>query len=340
MRKAEFIITRLASAVLVLLGVSVVTFFLARVIPSNPAAQYIGPHARPEEIARVAHELGFDRPLPIQYLRYMGDVLHGDFGISIASKRPVLTEILTRLPHTLELIFAGMSIAIVLGLVMGVVSARWRGTPIDYLFRTVSIFGISIPAFWLGLLLQILFFRWLGWLPFSGEYSATLRFTSPITPITHFPLFDAALTRNWVAFRDVGSHLLLPALTLAAFPAGLIARMTRGSMLESLEEDYIRTARAYGLSERLITFGYALKNAVGPTLSVIGLSFAFALTGSFFVEVIFSWPGLGLFTVRSLLALDFPAIMGITFLGAVAYILINLLVDLIQAWVDPRVTLA
>ncbi len=340
MRKAEFIITRLASAVLVLLGVSVVTFLLARVIPSNPAAQYLGPHARPAEIAKVAHQLGFDRPLPVQYLRYMGAVLHGDFGISIASKRPVLTEILTRLPDTLELIVAGMAIAIVAGLTMGVVSARWRGTPIDFLFRTVSIFGISIPAFWLGLLLQILFFRWLGWLPFSGEYSSTLRFTSPITVITHFPLLDAAITRNWVAFRDVGYHLILPALTLAAFPAGLIARMTRGSMLESLEEDYIRTARAYGLSERLITFGYALKNAIGPTLSVIGLSFAFALTGSFFVEVIFSWPGLGLFTVRSLLALDFPAIMGITFLGAVAYILINLAVDLIQAWVDPRVSLA
>src|SRR6478736_766060 len=297
MRKAEFIITRLLIAVVVLFGVSIITFFLARVIPSDPAAQYIGPHARPEQVAAVAHQLGLDRPLPIQYLRYMGAVLHGDFGISIASKQPVLDEILARLPDTLELIFAGMAIAIVVGITLGVVSARRRGQPIDFFSRTVSLFGISIPAYWLGLLLQLLFFRWLHWLPLSG---------------------------------DVGFHLLLPAITLAAFPAGLIARMTRGSMLEALEEDYIRTARAYGLSDRLITFGYALKNAIGPTLSVIGLSFAFALTGSFFVEIIFGWPGLGLFTVRSLLALDFPAIMGITFLGAVAYILINLIVDLAQ----------
>lgn len=340
MRKAEFIITRLLSAVVVLFGVSVITFFLARVIPSDPAAQYIGPHARPDQVAVVAHQLGLDRPLPIQYLRYMGAVLRGDFGTSIASKQPVLDEILSRLPDTLELIFAGMTIAIVVGITLGVISARRRGQPIDFFSRTVSLFGISIPAYWLGLLLQLLFFRWLHWLPLSGEVGSDLRFTHPLTPITHFQLLDAVLTRNWFAFRDVGLHLLLPAITLAAFPAGLIARMTRGSMLEALEEDYIRTARAYGLPDRLITFGYALKNAIGPTLSVIGLSFAFALTGSFFVEIIFGWPGLGLFTVRSLLALDFPAIMGITFLGAVAYILINLIVDLAQAWVDPRVALS
>ena len=340
MHKAEFVITRLSSTIVVLLGVSVITFFLARVIPSNPAAQYIGPHARPAEIARVAHQLGFDRPLVAQYFRYMGDVLHGDFGISIASKRPVLQEIATRLPNTLELLFAGMFIAIVLGISMGVTAARWRGTPIDLLLRSVAIFGISIPAFWLGLLLQILFFRSLGWLPLSGQASLTLRFTDPITTITHFQVIDALITGNWPAFRDVTWHLILPALTLAAFPAGLIARMCRASMLEAMEEDYIRTARAYGISERRITYGYALKNAIGPTLSVIGLSFAYALTGSFFVEVIFGWPGLGQFTVNSLLSLDFPAIMGITFLGAIAYIVLNLIVDLLQAWVDPRVVLA
>jgi peptide/nickel transport system permease protein len=166
-----------------------------------------------------------------------------------------------------------------------------------------------------------------------------MRFTSPITYITGFFLLDSLITRNWVALKDVLLHIILPAFTLAAYPIGLIARMTRASMLEVLEQDYIRTARAYGVRDAVITYLYALKNAIGPTLTVIGITFAYALTGTFFVEVIFNWPGLGQFTVRSLLGLDYPAIMGITLFGAVGYVLINLVVDLLQAWIDPRISL-
>lgn len=340
MRKLEFVLRRLLTSLLVLLGVSIVTFALARVVPSNPAALYIGPHARQEDIERVAHELGLDQPLPVQYLRYMQAVLHGDFGNSIATKRPVLQEIADRFPATLELLFSAMLLAVLIGVPVGVLSARWQGRLPDVAVRIGSILGVSMPAFWLGLLLQILFFRHLHWLPLAGRVSSDLRFTHPIQPITHFYLLDTVLTHNWVAFRDALIHIILPAFTLAAYPIGLIARMTRASMLEVLEQDYIRTARAYGLPERLITYVLALKNAISPTLTVVGLTIAYSLTGAFFVEVIFNWPGLGLFTVHSLLSMDYPAIMGITLFGATGYILINLLVDIMQAWIDPRISLS
>jgi ABC-type dipeptide/oligopeptide/nickel transport system permease component len=339
LRKLEFVIRRLFASLFVLIGVSIITFALARVVPSNPAALYIGPKARPEDIARVSKKLGLDQPLPVQYAVYMRDLLHGDLGDSIATKRPVLKELTDRIPATLELLAAAMILAILVGVPLGVLSARWQGRPPDVAVRFVSILGVSMPAFFLGLVLQILFFRDLKLLPLSGRVSNDLRFTSPIDQITNFLVVDALLTHNWVGLKDAALHLVLPALTLAAYPIGLIARMTRAAMLEVLEQDYIRTARAYGIKDMIIIYLYALKNAISPTLTVIGLTVAFALTGTFFVEIIFNWPGLGLFTVRSLLSVDYPAIMGMTLFGAAGYVLINLLVDLLQAWIDPRISL-
>ena len=339
MRRLEFILRRLLTSVFVLIGVSIMTFFIARVIPTNAAAMYIGPKARQEDIDRVTKQLGLDKPLPVQYIVYMGQLLHGDLGDSISTKRPVLTEITQRLPASLELLLTGMLLAVLIGVPLGVVSARWQGKAPDIGVRTLSIMGVSMPAFYLGLLLQILFFRTLKLLPLAGRISGDLRFTHPVQPITNFMLVDTLLTHNWIAMGDVATHLVLPALTLAAYPIGLIARMTRAAMLEVLEQDYIRTARAYGIREPVVTYLYALKNAISPTLTVIGLTFAFALTGTFFVEIIYNWPGLGLFTVRSLLAVDYPAIMGMTLFGATGYVLINLIVDLLQAWIDPRISL-
>lgn len=339
MQKIEFILRRLLSSLLVLIGVSIMTFFIARVVPSNAAELYIGPKARPDDIARVTKQLGLDKPLPVQYAFYMNELLHGDLGQSLGTKRPVLTEITGRLPATLELLFTGMLLAVLIGVPLGVLSARWQGKPPDTAVRIFSIMGVSMPAFFLGLLLQIFFFRDLHLLPLAARVNADLRFTSPIKDITGLFLLDSLFTRNWVGLKDVFLHILLPAITLAAYPIGLIARMTRASMLEVLEQDYIRTARAYGVRDAVITYLYGLKNAIGPTLTVVGITFAYALTGTFFVEVIFNWPGLGQFTVRSLLGLDYPAIMGITLFGAVGYVLINLIVDILQAWIDPRISL-
>ncbi len=339
MRKLEFILRRLLSSIFVLIGVSIITFALSRVVPNNAAALYIGPRARPEDIERVTKLLGLDQPLPVQYYIYMRDLLHGDLGRSIATKRPVLQEIIDRSPASLELIFTGMFLVVLIGVPLGVLSARWQGRPVDVATRTISIIGVSIPAFYLGLVLQIIFFRNLHWLPLTGQLSSDLRFTNPIVPVTNFPILDSLLTRNWVAFKDSAIHIILPAVTLAAYPIGLVARMTRASMLEVLEQDYIRTARAYGTKDFIVTYFYALKNAISPTLTVIGLTVAWLLTGTFFVEIIFTWPGLGMFTVSSLLNMDYPAIMGMTLFGATAYVLINSIVDLLQAWIDPRINL-
>jgi peptide/nickel transport system permease protein len=183
------------------------------------------------------------------------------------------------------------------------------------------------------------FFRNLELFPLAGRIDSDMRFISPVEQITNFIILDALITKNWVAFRDALWHIILPAVTLAAYPTGLIARMTRAAMLEVLEQDYIRTARAYGIRDMIVTYLYALKNAISPTLTVIGLTVAFALTGTFYAEIIFNWPGLGLFTVRSLLNLDYPAIMGVTLFGAAGYVLINLVVDALQAWIDPRISL-
>ncbi|MEW6403174.1 MAG: ABC transporter permease [Chloroflexota bacterium] len=339
MRVIEFILRRLMTALFVLIGVSVITFSLARVIPSDAAALYIGPKARTEDIERVRRQLGLDRPLPVQYAVYMRDLLKGDLGNSISTKRPVLQELTDRLPATLELLISGMLIAVLIGVPLGVLSAHWQGSPLDLFVRSLSIFGVSMPAFYLGLLLQIWFFRNLNLFPLTGRMDTDLRFTSPIAQITDFLLLDSLLTWNWVALKDVALHLVLPSFTIAAYPIGLIARMTRAAMLEVLAQDYIRTARAYGIKQWVITYMYALKNAISPTLTVIGLTIAYALTGTFYVEVIYNWPGLGFFTVRSLLNVDYPAIMGVTLFGAAGYVFINLVVDLLQAWIDPRISL-
>lgn len=339
MQKLEFFLRRIGTSLFVLLGVSVITFFLARVVPANPAALYIGPKARQEDIDRVTKQLGLDKPLPVQYLVYMQELARGDLGSSISTKKPITQELSGRIPATLELLFSGMFLATLIGVPLGVLSANAQGKPLDIAVRILSIAGVSMPAFFLGLILQIIFFRNLEILPLAGRVDSDLRFSNPLTAVTGFILLDALLSANWATFKDAFLHLILPAFTLAAYPLGLIARMTRAAMLETLGQDYIRTARAYGIRQHIIIYLYALKNAISPTLTVVGLTFAFALTGTFFVEIIFNWPGLGLFTVRSLLNLDYPAIMGMTLFGSVGYVLINLLVDLLQAWIDPRISL-
>jgi peptide/nickel transport system permease protein len=324
---------------LALIGITIVTFSLTRIVPSNPAALYLGPRARPDQIEAITEKLGLNDPLPAQYFQYMRDLVNGDLGDSLATKRPVTAELLERLPATGELLLTAVTIAIIVGVPLGVISAQLHGKSADIVVRISSIVGVSLPQFWLGLLLQLIFGLWLGLFPLAGRVDSTLRFTSPIENVTGLFVVDTLISGNWIALKDALLHLTLPAITLAAYPIGLIARMTRASMLEVLEQDYIRTAEAYGISRFKIVYVYALKNAIIPTLTVIGLTFAYSLTGAFYVEIIFNWPGLGLFTARSFLNLDFPAIMGMTLFGATGYVMINLMVDLLQAYLDPRVSL-
>ena len=332
----RFIAKRILTSSAVMLTITIVTFVLARVVPSNPAVVYAGPKATQEMLDRIREDLGLDDPIVVQLFGYVTSVARGDFGDSLASKQPVLPDLLGRLPATLELIAVAMTLATVLGIALGVLASRRSGGLLDGVIRFLSIGGISMPAFWLGLLLQVVFVGQLGVLPATGQFSTELTYSHPVQTITHFAMLDSLLTGNWVALRDGAAHLVLPAVTLAAYPMGLIARMTRASMLEALEQDFTLTARAYGLGRGTILWRLTLKNALSAPLTVIGLSIAYMLTGTFFVEVVFNWPGIGQFATQAMLAVDYPVIMAITLLGAAGYLITNLAVDILQARIDPR----
>jgi peptide/nickel transport system permease protein len=340
MPRVAYIVRRLAMSVLVLVSVSIVTFLIARVVPSDPAAAWVGPHPTREQIALATERLGLDRPLYVQYGRYMAGLLRGDLGTSIRTHQAITTDLKTYLPATMELVLVGMLMAVVLGIPLGVLSGALKGSVLDHTTRLFSIAGVSMPTFWLGLLLQLLFFRWLGLLPLTGRISTEVALYHPVQPVTGFYLIDTAITGNWVAFKDVLLHIILPSFTLATYAIGLAIRMTRSTMIEVLNEKYILAARVAGISERAVLFVLALKNAIIPTMNVLGLSFVYSLTGAILVEVIFSWPGLGSYVTQAVLGIDFPVIVSVTLVVTVFYVFINLILDLAQGMLDPRVTLA
>jgi peptide/nickel transport system permease protein len=339
MAMRSYVARRLALALFVLAGVSFVTFVVARVVPSDPAALYVGGKPNAELIARARETLRLDRPLYEQYFSYVADAVQGDFGESLRTRRSVTGDILYFLPSSLQLIVLALVLATVSGIALGAFSAQKRGGLLDHSGRLISIAGVSLPPFFLGLVLQLAFFGWLGWLPVAGATSPDVGQIYPITRVTGASLIDAAVTVNPVAFWDSLWHIVLPVITLAAFPFGVITRMSRSSMLENFGQDYVRMARAVGLPRRKIVFKYTLKNAVAPVIALLGLMFAYCIVGTFYVEMIFSYPGLGTYAVNSILALDYPAIMGITLIVAAIYVVANLVVDLFLAWVDPRVVL-
>lgn len=328
---------RLLLSLVVILGVTIVTFLLALVIPGNPAVRWAGPRATAAQVAQAREELGLDNPVVVRYFSYMGGFLRGDWGRSIRTRQPVLRDIGTYLPATLELVLCSMLIAIVVGIPLGVVSAATSGKLPDHLARLLSIGGVAVPTFWLAMILQLLIAKELNLLPLQGRIDTMTRIMSPIQPITGFFILDALFTGNFTALWAALRHIVLPAVTLAVYPLGLVVRMSRGTLLEVLGEDYIRSTRAQGVGERKILFVYALKNSLGPVLTVLALTFAYSLTGTFLVESVFSWPGLGNYTAKAIPSADFPAIMGITVLIAIAYVTLNLLVDVVMAIMDPRI---
>jgi peptide/nickel transport system permease protein len=283
--------------------------------------------------------MGLDKPLIVQYWRYLSQLMRGDLGVSFLTRQPINKELGRFLPATLELVFVSTFLALVIGVPAGVLSASRRNRPADHALRVVSIGGVSIPSFWLALLIQILFFRHLGLLPLGGRIDNITALTSPVERITGFYLFDTIATQNWVALRSTVTHLILPSFVLASYPIGLATRMTRSVMVEILSSNYIRTARAAGLPEWAILFQYALKNAIVPTLTVVGLSAAYSITGAFMVEAVFVWPGVGKYLADAVITADFPVVVAVTLAVTIFYIAVNLVVDLIQAVIDPRVRL-
>lgn len=339
MRTGFYLFKRLLSALLVIGGVLIVTFVISRIVPSDPARLYAGVRARPDQVAAVREQLRLEDPIPIQFVRYVGSLLQGDFGISFRTRRPILEDLASYLPATLEVILLATLVAVIIGIPLGVMAAARRGRIFDQLTRVVTVAGVSVPTFWLALLAQLLFFGVLGWLPLGGRLGRDVLLSSPLDTVTGFYLLDALITGNWPVFVDAARHLVLPVAVLATYPLCLVARMTRAQMVEVLGETYVTAARASGVPRGQVLYRLALKNAIIPTLTVLGLSFAYSVTGAVLIEIIFSWPGAGKYVTDAIVASDYPVVVGVTLAVTVIYVAINLIVDLAQAAIDPRIEL-
>ncbi|MEM0053978.1 MAG: ABC transporter permease [Nitrososphaeria archaeon] len=335
----NYLIRRIMLAIIVLYFVVTITFILSHVVPSDPAELYVGPKATKEQREKAILELGLNKPLYIQYFDYIFNLARGNLGISLRAHTPVLNDIFLYLPATLEIVLTANIIALFLGIIFGTYSALKKDRFEDHLLRIVSVGGVSIPSFWFALITQLIFFGVLGILPLDGRLSTETQLFNPIRVVTGFYTIDSLLNGNIPAFLDCIKHLILPSFVLATYPIGLVTRMVRSMMVEVLNENYIRFAKANGFRDNLIYYKYALKNALTPALMALGLSFAYSITGAFLVEVIFSWPGLGTYTVNAILENDYPSILGVTIVGTMFYVGVNLLLDFIQAYMDPRVRL-
>jgi peptide/nickel transport system permease protein len=335
----SYVARRAALAALVVAGAIAVTFTIAHAVPGDPATAWAGPHASAAQIARARHFLGLDRPLPVQLAGYATGVLTGNWGTSIHTHQPVLSDLAVYAPATLELVIAALLIAVAVGVPLGLVCARWPGRAADHGVRAASIVGVSMPIFWMALILQLLVADRLKLLPVAGQYSPDLMFTHPLARRTGFDVIDALITGNWPMLGSTLSHLILPALVVAAYPAGLIARMVRAQVLDLVGEDHVRFARSLGIGDRAVFGRYLMKLAWNPVSAAIALVFGYSLVNTFLVESIFDWPGLGSYAANSVATLDIPAILGVTLFVAIVYVLANLIVDVTQAALDPRIGL-
>jgi ABC-type dipeptide/oligopeptide/nickel transport system permease component len=329
------IFKRLATVIPTLIGVIIVTFLLTRVLPGDPAVYFAGPAATPQSIAEIRKSLGLDRSLPDQFLRYVNDLAHGNFGNSLSTGRPVAAEISSRLPASAELTLMGLFLAIAIAVPLGIFAAVKQGSLIDHLCRVIATAGVSLPVFFTGLLLVYVFYFRLGWSPAPlGRLDAFA--TSP-PDITGFFLIDSLITGNFETFRAAFSQLILPAVTLAVFSLAPITRMTRASMLAVLASEFIRTARASGLDSRTVILTYAFRNAMLPVVTTLGMVFSFLLGANVLVEKVFAWPGIGSYAVEALLQSDFAPVQGFVLTMAVLYVALNLIIDMLYGVIDPRV---
>jgi peptide/nickel transport system permease protein len=301
----RYLIRRLLLTIPVLLGVATLVFSLIHFIPGDPAQAMLGEGAAPEDVAQLRERLGLDRPLLVQYGSFLQGLARGDLGVSLRNDQPVLQQIVERMPATAELAFASMAVAVLIALPLGIIAAVWRGTAVDYGAMTLSLVGISIPNFWLGPLLAIVFSVELGWLPVGG--------------------------------RGTLAHLVLPAATLGAALAAILARMTRASLLEELREPYVLAARAKGVSRTRAVLHHALRNSLIPIVTILGLQFGVVLTGAVITETIFAWPGIGRLLIQSISFRDYPTVQGCVLLIAVTYVGVNLITDLTYGFLDPRI---
>lgn len=331
----SYVLRRLLGLFPVLLGITLLVFAFLQLIPGDPAQAILGERGTPEQLAALREKLGLNRPLYVQYLTFLKGVLTGDLGQSAVSTIPVAEELKRRWPATFELAVSATLVAVVLGIPVGILAAVRKNSLLDTLSMSLSLVGVSMPVFWLGLLLVYLFAVNLHWLPTGGRLSTDLGLD--FRPLTGFLVLDGLLTLNLPVLWDALRHLVLPALTLGTIPLAILTRITRSAMLEVLSQDYVRTARAKGLSERQVILKHALKNALLPVVTIIGLQFGTLLGGAILTETIFSWPGIGSYIYEGILNRDYPVVQAGVLVVAMAFVLVNLLVDLSYALLDPRI---
>ena len=331
---ARYILRRLALLPPVLLGVSLLLFVLTHVVPADPAKLAAGEHAGPEQVAEVRKAFGLDRPLPEQYLIYLVHLVHGDFGTSMRTNSSVLDDLRTYFPATIELTTSAMLVTVLLGVPLGMIGAIGRGGLSDLIAQFASLAGLSFPIFVFGILMQLIFSRWLDWLPLASRLA-----TGEVPPsrITGLFVVDSLLAGNGAMLQSALLHLVLPTVTLALASLAPAARLTRSTMLEILTQDYVRTAWAKGMAPVRVYLRHGLRNALIPVLTILALQVSALLGGVFVVELIFAWPGLGLYSVESIISLDYSPIMGTALLLTVIYVLVGLTVDILYAFFDPRI---
>jgi peptide/nickel transport system permease protein len=328
---------RLATAIPSLIGVIIVTFLLTRVLPGDPAAYFAGPAATPQAVEEIRKSLGLDKPLPEQFMRYVADLSRGDFGKSLTTGQSVAHDVATRLPASAELTLIGLIVSMLIAVPLGILAAVKQGSLIDHACRVVATAGVSLPVFFTGLLLVYVFYYLVGWAP--APLGRLDIFFSPPPHVTGFYTIDALLAGQFDTFRAALSQLALPAITLAIFSLAPIARMTRASMLAVLSSDFVRTARASGLSPRTVIVTYAFRNAMLPVVTTLGMVFSFLLGANVLVEKVFAWPGIGSYAIEALIASDFAPVQGFVLTMAIMYVLLNLLIDMLYGVIDPRVRL-
>jgi ABC-type dipeptide/oligopeptide/nickel transport system permease component len=331
----RMVLRRLAMAVPSLIGVVIVTFLLTRALPGDTAAYFAGPAATKEAIAEIRSKLGLDKPLPAQFVRYVGDLARGDFGVSLTTGQPVVTEIRTRLPASAELTLLGLLVAMSIAVPLGIFAATNPNSIIDHACRVVATAGVSLPVFFTGLIRVYVFYYLLGWAPAPlGRLDV---FYSEPAKVTGFYLIDSVIARDWETFVASLKQLILPALTLGIFSLAPIARMTRASMLAVLASDFVRTARASGLTPFTVIVTYAFRNAMLPVVTTLGMVFSFLLGANVLVEKVFAWPGIGSYAVEALIASDFAPVQGFVLTMAIMYVALNLFIDVLYGLIDPRV---
>jgi peptide/nickel transport system permease protein len=318
-----------------LLGVTIIVFLMLHATPGDPAELLMGERATEESLQQLREHLGLNEPLYVQYGMFMGRLLKGDLGETIWTRQKVWTEVKQRFPATIELSLVALFISCVAGMILGIISATKQYSVFDYVSMVGALAGVSMPIFWLGLVFMLIFSLKLGWLPLSGRLSIGV----DLDVITNFYILDAIITRNWPAFKDAVWHIIMPAVTLSTIPTAIVARMTRSAMLDVLRQDYIKTAKAKGLSQLAVIFKHALRNAMIPVVTTIGLQFGVLLGGAILTETIFAWPGVGKWMYDAVMQRDYMVIQGGTLLIAGLFVVINLFVDVLYAVINPRISI-